>query len=95
MAKKRVLNKSKILNSSLITPNLRRLTVDISQLNHIDLKDRGGYIKLSVLDENSQEVMRSISVATVDMDKQVLSVDFVNHGGAGPAAKFASLKLVM
>ncbi|GEM_PF-4502690 len=89
MAKKRVLNKSKILDTSLITPNLRRLTVDISTFSHIDLKDRGGYIKLSVLDENQSEVMRSISVSTVDIEAQTLTLDFVNHGGSGPAAKFA------
>lgn len=89
MAKKRVLNKSKVISTELITPNLRRICVDISHLENIGLKDRGGYIKLAVKDIDGEEVMRSISVADVDTKKSTLFLDFVNHGGAGPAAKFA------
>ncbi|PIK15082.1 siderophore-interacting protein [Halobacteriovorax sp. JY17] len=87
--KKRVINRSTILETSLITPNLRRILVDISKFEHIDLKDRGGYIKLSVLNEEGEEVLRSISVSTVDTEKKTMSLDFVHHGGLGPGAKFA------
>ena len=65
--KKRVLNKSTILESNLITPHLRRLVVDISKFEHISKNDLGGYIKLSVQGPNGEEVLRSISVASIEV----------------------------
>ncbi|ATH07065.1 hypothetical protein BIY24_03670 [Halobacteriovorax marinus] len=88
MAKNRELYKSKILKTELITPNLRRLTVDIAELENIDSNARGGYIKLAVM-RDGEELKRSISIAEVDTEKKVMALDFVNHGGAGPAAQFA------
>ena len=87
--KKRVLNKSTVIKSDLVTPHLRRLVVDTSNLEHISKSDLGGYIKLSVQDSSGEEVLRSISVSSVDEDQRTMCLDFVNHGGLGPAATYA------
>lgn len=84
-----------------ITPNMQRITLQGSDINHIQATDAGGYIKilfnqeggtdLSALGEGERPAMRTYTIRSVNTDECSIDVDFVRHVSSDHSAGFAAL----
>ncbi|MGV2987173.1 siderophore-interacting protein [Vibrio sp. E150_011] len=78
-----------VIQTRLLTPNMRRLTFQAEALKSLELDSVGGYIKflfnqdggtdLTGLSEDSRPKMRTYTIRSLDVEQGVIEVDFVTH----------------
>tara|TARA_R110002072_G_scaffold5527_2_gene35312 strand:- start:20804 stop:21544 length:741 start_codon:yes stop_codon:yes gene_type:complete len=73
-----------------VTPNLTRMILQGQALSDFPTGFEGGYVKLSLPDNNTKNVVRSYTVRSFDATRLELTLDMVAHGDTGPAATWAN-----
>lgn len=68
---------------------MRRIKLRGDDLSSLPLDQAGGYVKLSLVDENGREVKRSYTIR--EFDSETLTLDFVHHQPLGPASRWAQI----
>ena len=73
---------------------MRRILLHGESLSHFPNDQESGYVKL-VLNSGAADkpLLRSYTVRAFDGERRELTLDFVDHGDAGPASSWASSKL--
>ncbi len=72
-----------------LTPHMRRIRFSGDDLADFPHDQESGYVKF-VLQHEGETVRRTYTVRSFDPQRQLLDVDFVLHGDAGPASRWAA-----
>lgn len=75
-----------------LTPNMRRIVLQGSELADFPAGQEGGYVKLvfDPAEEGGKPTLRSYTIRAFDAPGQALTLDFVDHGDGGPASSWAN-----
>ncbi|GGO67343.1 siderophore-interacting protein [Bowmanella pacifica] len=92
-----------VLTNHLLTPHMRRLTLQAESIAPLEQVSAGSYLKLlfnaqggtdlSRLTEEQRPAMRTYSIRAIDRSQQTLTLDVVMHGQGqetGPGSDWAS-----
>jgi NADPH-dependent ferric siderophore reductase len=80
-----------VLKSQSISPHMRRLALHGEALKSFPPNEESGYVKmLFTPNDSSKVVLRSFTIRAFDKQQSHLTLDIVDHGDQGVAAKWLS-----
>ena len=75
-----------------LTPNMRRIVLEGEPLVGFPENQESGYVKLVFpSEEANKSIMRSYTIRAFDAADQAITLDFAEHGNAGPASTWANV----
>ena len=78
-----------VLSNQSLTPHMRRIKLYGECLNEFPTDYEIGYVKVNFSKNAAEKVLRSYTVRKFDAERNVLTLDFVDHGDLGPASRWA------
>ncbi|MEM7217279.1 MAG: siderophore-interacting protein [Pseudomonadota bacterium] len=78
-----------VAHNDSLTPHMRRIRLTGSDLRDFPADQESGYVKLLVEREDGETVPRSYTIRAFDARREMLTLDFVDHGDSGPASAWA------
>ena len=93
-----LIRKLKVINSQELGKNMRRITLQGSDLADFPENQESGYVKIRFPKNSDHEPtdtkknfdLRSYTIRAFNLEKRELVLDFLLHGDSGPASKWAS-----
>ncbi len=80
----------RVVEKSMISPNLTRIVVGDESLSEFPGGYEGGYVKLILTPTDGESVVRSYTVRAHNEQTRTITLEVVSHGDAGPAAAWAN-----
>ncbi|MEM7099583.1 MAG: siderophore-interacting protein [Pseudomonadota bacterium] len=78
-----------VKSSEILSPNMRSIVLTGEDLETFPPDQESGYVKVVFPLDAETSVMRSYTIRAHNRDLHEITLDFVDHGDAGPASKWA------